>query len=110
MFKTVSVLNNARRIAFEVLCDVLDKGEYSNLLLPRRLQSSDLAPRDRAFTTELVYGVLRLQGRLDHYASQLSNRPIENLELQVRVLLRLGLLQLIDLKMPPPLWPLLSFH
>lgn len=101
VFKAGSVLNNARRIAFEVLCDVLDKGEYSNLLLPRRLQSSDLAPRDRAFTTELVYGVLRLQGRLDHYASQLSNRPIEDLELQVRVLLRLGLLQLIDLKMPP---------
>lgn len=92
---------DSRRIAFEVLCDVLDKDAYSNLLLPRRLQDSQLEARDRAFTTELVYGTLRLQGRLDYYITQLSHRSLDQLELQIQVLLRMGLFQLLELKMPP---------
>lgn len=91
---------NSRRLAFEVLCDVLDKGEYSNLLLPRRLRESTLEPRDKAFATELVYGVLRLQGRLDFYLSHVSHRSLDELELRVLVVLRLGVFQLYELKTP----------
>ena len=92
---------NARLIAFEVLADVLQKGEYSNLLLPRKLRDSHLEPRDRAFATELVYGTLRMQGKLDFVLSKLSHRAIEELELPVLVVLRMGLYQLQEMQMPP---------
>ena len=91
---------SARFIAFEVLADVLQKGEYSNLLLPRKLRDTHLEPRDRAFTTELVYGTLRMQGRLDFVLSKLSHRQIEELELPVLVVLRIGLYQLQEMQMP----------
>ena len=94
-------VENARLLAFEVICDVIDKGAYSNLLLPQRLSKTSLEPRDRAFATELVYGTLRLQGRLDHYLSQLSHRPLSELDFQLLVVLRLGVFQLKELSMPP---------
>ena len=94
-------VENARLLAFEVICDVLDKGAYSNLLLPQRLSKTNLEPRDRAFATELVYGTLRLQGRLDHYLSQLSHRPLSELDFQLLVVLRVGIFQLKELSMPP---------
>ena len=57
--------------------------------------------RDRGFATELVYGTLRLQGRLDYFLIMLSHRPLDELDLQMLIVLRMGLFQLIDLKMPP---------
>ena len=94
-------MTNSRRLAFETICDVIDKGEYSNILLPRRLRDSSLDSRDRAFATELVYGTLRAQSKLDFIISKLSHRAIDELELRVLVVLRLGVFQLIELRTPP---------
>ena len=82
-------MTNSRRLAFETICDVIDKGEYSNILLPRKLRESKLDSRDRAFATELVYGTLRAQGKLDFIISKLSHRALDELELRVLVVLRL---------------------
>ena len=51
-------------VALEVLVRVED-GAYSNLVLPEALRRTALSPRDRAFATDLVYGTLRAQRRLD---------------------------------------------
>ncbi len=55
----------------------------------------DLVPRDRAFVHELVYGVARLRGRLDHLLGQHVHGGLERLEPPVLELLRLGAYQIL---------------
>ena len=57
--------NEPRRAAYEILRRV-EEGGFADLLLDAYLgRHPGLDPRDRGLLTELVYGVLRLQGRLD---------------------------------------------
>jgi 16S rRNA (cytosine967-C5)-methyltransferase len=67
---------------------------YANLLLDARLRRSRLAGADRALATELTYGVLRWQGKLDWILAQVLDRPITALDRPVRQILRLGAYQL----------------
>jgi 16S rRNA (cytosine967-C5)-methyltransferase len=56
-----------------------------------------LSASDRAFTTELVYGVLRQRGWLDEVIRQCSHRRWAGISLTVRNILRLGVYQLLVL-------------
>lgn len=61
-------------------------------------------PRDRALVTELVYGVLRHQRRLDYALAPLVRQGFEQLEVGARILLRLGAYQIFALdRIPPPI-------
>lgn len=87
-------MSSSREIALNALVRV-DDGAYSNLLLPAMLRESPLDDRDRAFTTDLVYGTLREQRALDYFLGQLSDRPLDALDAPVRAALRLGAYQLM---------------
>jgi len=87
-------MSTSREIALNALVRV-DDGAYSNLLLPAMLRESALDDRDRAFTTDLVYGTLREQRALDYFLAQLSDRALEALDTPVRAALRLGAYQLM---------------
>jgi len=92
---------DARRAAFEVLQRV-EIGAYSDRTLDtvlKRNRGTD--PRDRALLTELVYGILRLRGRLDYALSQVSRQPFEKLEPAAKHLLRIGAYQLLELERIP---------
>lgn len=91
---------NPRRLALEVL-ERVERGQYANLALDAALGKSALSAEDRALATALIYGVLEKQGRLDFALTGLSNRPVEELSPDVRVLLRLGLYQLCFLDRIP---------
>ena len=55
-----------RAIAMHTLLQVARHASFPDVLLDIYLKEHpDLDPRDRALVTELVYGVLRWQGRLD---------------------------------------------
>ena len=54
-----------------------------------------LDDRDRAFAHELVYGVTRLRGRLDHLLSRQVHRGLESLDARLLEVLRLGAYQLL---------------
>jgi 16S rRNA (cytosine967-C5)-methyltransferase len=84
---------NPRRIACDVLMRV-EGGAYSHVLLPQVLRDTDLSSRDRAQGTDLVYGTLRAQRRLDDRLAGFSRRPIRRLDPPVRAALRLGAYQL----------------
>lgn len=93
---------DARRAAFEILQRV-ELGAYADLSLDtllRRNRGTD--PRDRALLTELVYGILRLRGRLDFALTLVSRQPFGKLEPAVRHLLRIGAYQLLELERIPP--------
>ena len=86
-------MTSARDVARRVLVRVED-GAYSNLVLPEALRRTRLSARDRAFATDLVYGTLRAQRRLDARLAPHSRRPLHQLDPAARSALRLGAYQL----------------
>ena len=88
----------ARRTAFEILRRVED-GAFASVLLASK--EANLTPADRALTHEIVLGVLRNQLWLDRLADHYSNRKSEQLDIEVRLILRLGLYQLRFLSRVP---------
>ena len=90
----------ARKIAFEILLQV-DAGQAfaSDLLQSRRV--SLLSERDRGLATEIVYGVLRWRGEIDHRLEQLSGKSPQSLDREVLTALRLGIYQIAFLEKIP---------
>lgn len=88
-------IDRARTVAFEALCD-LERGVTWTQVRAALVQSlkRDL---DRRFAHELVAGITRRRGALDWVLRRHARRPSEDLDLEVRVLLRLGLYQLLEL-------------
>ena len=85
----------ARALALRILERVERSGAYADLTLRTGLGRSGLAPRDRAFVTDLVYGTLRWRGRLDFALATVSERALDALEPAVRTLLRMGAYQIL---------------
>jgi 16S rRNA (cytosine967-C5)-methyltransferase len=69
--------------------------------MDRELSAGRLNGPDRGLFAELVFGVLRRQGTLDHILTGLVTQPLLRLEPQVLILLRLGLYQLVYLDRIP---------
>ena len=90
-------MSSARAVALEAL-EAVDNGAFSNLVLPKLLEASDLERRDRDFATTLTYGTVRMRRALDYLIDSLVDRPLEP---AVRNLLRLGAYQLKWLDVPP---------
>ena len=91
---------DARHLAYTVLLRVAD-GAYSDLVLDSELRRCTLDQRDRRFVTELVYGVLRLRGRIDFALSCFCNQPLPRLQTEVQWLLRIGAYQLLEMDRVP---------
>ena len=81
----------ARGVAHDVLVRVEATDAFADVLLGERLASGTLGPEDARLCTQLVYGTLAWQGRLDHHLGALLRRPLEHLDPDVRAALRLGL-------------------
>lgn len=92
--------DNARVIAAQVLLACEGEGAYANLLLPARLSRSSLSARDRAFATALTYDTQRLAGYYDWIGAQCVTRPYNELDPEVKVLIRLGAHQLLGMRVP----------
>jgi transcription termination factor NusB len=91
----------ARSGAYEILKRV-EQGGYADLLLDAYLERNPgMDPRERGLLTELVYGVLRLRGRLDFALERFSRQPLARLEADALLLLRLGAYQLLELDRIP---------
>jgi len=60
-----------------------------------------LTSLDRSFLTELIYGILRWEGKLDWVIRQFSKIPFEKIELETLNILRLGLYQILFLSRTP---------
>ena len=87
-------MTSSRLVALDALVRIED-GAYAQVLLPAMLRDSNLRDRDRAFTTDLVYGTVRAQRRLDDLVTRAAKRPLHRLDPPVRAALRLGAYQLL---------------
>ena len=90
----------ARLVAFEVLRAVAGEDAYANLVLPARIRQHGLDRRDAGFATELSYGALRSQGTYDAILARCVDRPLEKLDPAVLDALRLGVHQLLAMRVP----------
>src|SRR5690606_8753605 len=93
--------DTARTAAFDVLREVAESDAYANLVLPPLLRERRIQGRDAAFATELAYGTLRLRGRYDAVVEQCSQRALTEIEPAVLDILRLGVHQLLGMRVPP---------
>ncbi|MGY5764562.1 RsmB/NOP family class I SAM-dependent RNA methyltransferase [Brachybacterium sp. DNPG3] len=91
----------ARQVAYEGFRAVREDDAYANLVLPRLLRRHRVSGRDAAFTTELFYGALRAQGRLDAIIAACTDRPLEDIDPALLDVLRLGAYQLLDMAVAP---------
>ncbi len=73
-------------------------GAYANVVVPAALAAAELSRRDRAFVTELVYGVTRRRRALDWVIDAFLVRPPPP---PARAALRLGAYQLTELAIAP---------
>lgn len=91
-------VDSARLAAYDVLKSVRLDDAYANLSLPLLLAEHRLTGRDAAFTTELVSGTIRWQGTYDAIIDVCLTKP--RLEAKVRDALRLGVHQLLAMRVP----------
>jgi 16S rRNA (cytosine967-C5)-methyltransferase len=85
-----------------VLARVEETRSYANRVLSAALdRARSLSPEDRALATELVYGVLRRQGRLDRALEAVSDRGLSGLDARVRIALRIAAYQILFLDRIP---------
>ena len=89
-----------RLLVYDILREVNRSGGYSNLLLPQALTASNFEQRDKGFATELLYGTLRMQGRHDYIAAQVSDRPWSEVDSGIVDVVRLGAHQLFEMRVP----------
>ena len=90
----------ARLLAYDLISQVNRGGAYANLRLPELLDKSELELRDRAFVTELAYGTLRMQGKHDYAISKKADRSFSELDEKIVDLLRLGIHQIFEMRVP----------
>jgi 16S rRNA (cytosine967-C5)-methyltransferase len=90
-------MTTSRHVALEALNRIEHDGAYANLVLPGLLAASRLDERDRAFTTELVYGTTRMRRALDFAVDRFVKRPPPP---ELRTILRLGAYQLLYARVP----------
>jgi len=85
-------------VAYDVLLAVHGSDAYANLLLPSRLAEAGLSDADAGLATELTYGTLRWQGYYDRVVELASGRALSRIDPEVLDALRLGVHQLLGMR------------
>ena len=86
----------ARALALDILRRCEAAGQYANLALDSALKrESAVTGAEKALCTALFYSVLEHRITLDHIIDGLSSIPPSAIERQVRMILRMGLAQLL---------------
>jgi len=98
--RTARPAASARRVAYDVLRAVHGSDAYANLLLPARIRTAGLSSADAALATELTYGALRMQGYDDRVIALAAAREVDRIDPEVLDALRLGVRQLLGMRIP----------
>ena len=71
---------------------------YANLALPAKIKECGLSSNDAGLATELTYGTLRMQGFYDRVIANAAARDIDTIDLVVLNILRMGVHQLLNMR------------
>jgi len=92
----------ARKIAFQVLCEISTTGHNPDKTLEQLLGESQLSEVNAGFTRELVGGVIKNKQEIDEYIRRFAPAwPIEQLPVVDKNILRLAIYEvLLDNRVP----------
>lgn len=90
----------ARSVALDALNKVYLEDAYANLVMPSLLTQARLPERDGAFAQELAFSTIRWQLTYDKIIDQVSSRPVSEIELGLLNGIRLGVHQLLQMRVP----------
>lgn len=91
----------ARRLAYDLLQEVLYRGAFANIVLDKALFASSLDRKDRALATELLYGTVKFRDRLAYMIDQFSKTPVKKMDQKTASILLLSVYQLDQLSRIP---------
>lgn len=92
-------MDQNRKTAYDVLLDIEKNSSYSNLAVNYHIEKN--MPDNQAFVRELVYGVLKNKYKLDYIIDNLVASGVAKVKKQDKILLRMGLYQLIFMNSVP---------
>ncbi len=93
-------VKSARFVVLNALLRMEKDQSYSNLVLDMYLKKSELSLQDKNFASRLFYGVIERKLTLDYIVSSYSKQPVLHLDLAVRIILWMGLYQLLYMNIP----------
>jgi len=96
----VSKVDAPRRAALQILREVRTNGAYANIAATSVLADFGVTGKDAAFATELAFGTLRLQGWYDLVLSACISRDWNDVQNDLKDILRMGVHQLLDMRVP----------
>lgn len=91
----------AREIAVHTLREVELNHIKSDTALNRHFSSAQMTAVDRAFTMQIVYGTLREKMKIDHVLAQFYRHNFDQMDVDVKNILRIGVYQLMFLGKVP---------
>lgn len=94
-------MTSAREAALRALIDIDENNAYAGQARDTVLRSVDLSTRDRAFCTQLIFGVTKFRKTIDHIIETFSTRPVGKTDPVTRNTLRLGVYQIHYLTQVP---------
>lgn len=87
-------MNNARAEAVKLLIKTVEEEAYSNLIMDKALKDSELSVQEKAFCTQLYYGVMERLLTLKYLLRVYSDKKPEKLDVPVKYILYTGLYQM----------------
>lgn len=87
-------MNNARKIAVEILEKVFVQSSYSNIALNSALENGKLNDKDKGLTTEIVYGTIKYKRTIDYIIQQFTKDKYDKIEPLILNILRISIYQI----------------
>jgi len=95
-------MKSPRHVALDILIRVeTRRGHPDDLMSHAFKKDRSLTDRDKAFITELVYGTLRWQGKIDRIIAHFSRVKLSRIERSILQILRMGVYQILYLTKTP---------
>lgn len=95
-------MKTGRELALDVIMDVLERGEFSHIVLRKTLDEQEtLSKTERSFITRLCEGTIEEKIKLDYVINQYSKTPAGKMKPFIRCLLRMSVYQLLYMDSVP---------
>lgn len=94
-------MKQAREICLQILMKQGNKDLFSNILLNDELSNTELSAQEKAFLTQLYYGVITNKISLDYIIKKLSKVRFDKIATPIQNILRIGLYQIYYLDKIP---------
>lgn len=87
-------MTTAREIAVNTVMQVLENKAYSNIVLNKNLNNSELIEKDKALATELVYGTIKYKYSIDKILKRFLDKNFDKLDKYILNILRVCIYQI----------------